>query len=417
MTTSDQASLLFLAHRIPYPPNKGDKIRSFHLLRRMAEDYDVFLGTFVDDPTDWSGVAVLKDFCKEVHAVGLDPFWSRVHSLRSFAAREALSLGYYRNRDMRQWVDKVISSGSISKGFAFSGPMAQYLDDTRLEIRVVDFCDVDSEKWRQYATTRNWPLSWVYRREASRLAEFECDVAGCADFSLFATTEEADLFRRVANRFDNKTVVVRNGVDTEFFDPEVRLPDPYPEQGLRVVFTGEMDYWPNVQAVAWFVDNVLPIVRNRRPEAKFFIVGRNPTDAVIALGGQDGVVVTGAVNDIRSWIVHGHVVVAPLQIARGIQNKVLEAMAMAKPVVASEEAVTGLPAGVESVLSIANSEAEFSASILSLLEDGIERRQFGSAARKFALESCAWQRGMNVAARLLDSEEQAVDPALGANQQ
>ncbi len=389
---TERDSLLLLVHRIPYPPNKGDKIRSYHLLRFLAERYRVHLGTFVDDPSDEVHIPALRELCADVCAVPLSPRRQRLLSLTAVFRGEPMSLPYYRSRKLARWVRTKIYEEGVRRFVAFSSPMAQYAPANGVEVHpVVDFVDVDSEKWRQYAERHRWPLRWVYGREGDRLLDFEKKVASQAAASLFVTREEANLFRRRAQGVDANIWSVVNGVDTRYFTPDASYPDPYGAGGPVIVFTGMMDYWANVDAVTWFVRESFPLVRQQVPNARFFIVGARPSRTVSRLASS-AVHVTGAVPDIRPYLAHAQLSVAPLRIARGIQNKVLEAIAMAKPVVASPEAVEGLalPAALHSHV---NAEPKAMAmSVLRLLGSRSERMSLGETGRSWVRSQHDWSR-------------------------
>jgi sugar transferase (PEP-CTERM/EpsH1 system associated) len=337
--------LLFLVHRIPYPPNKGDKIRSFHFLKHLSQIYRVHLGAFVDDPADWSVADEVRRYCVDACLVPLSPFRARVRSLRGFATGAPLSVPYFGSRRLGDWVGRVLRQPDVQRVLAFSSPMAQYVigKTTRTGVRsVLDFVDVDSDKWHQYAEKKSWPVSSVYAREARALLRYERGAAAAFDASVFVSRAEADLFRQLAPEEAEKVTHVENGVDTDYFSPDRDYPDPYDRGGPVLVFTGAMDYWANVDAVRWFATEVMPLLRERVSDVRFFIVGSRPTEEVVRLGREPGVVVTGAVDDVRPYLAHAQGAVAPLRIARGIQNKVLEAMAMATPVIASPQALDGL---------------------------------------------------------------------------
>lgn len=390
----DRTPLLYLVHRIPFPPNKGDKVRSHNILRRLAQRHRVFLGTFVDHPDDRQYVGCVREWCEEVHVVELDPRWARLASLRGLLTGEALSLPYYRNRGLAQWVESVTVREQIQSAVAFSGPMAQYLKPCELRTRVVDFCDLDSAKWGQYAADRMWPMSWLYRREAEKLLAFERSAALGSDASLFVTEAEAALFKAAAPEVGSRVGVMRNGVDAEFFSPEGH-PNPYEEGGRVLLFTGAMDYWPNIDAVTWFAAELLPRIRERYPDVCFWIVGMNPAPAVQALAAKD-VRVTGTVADVRPYLAHADVVVVPLRIARGIQNKVLEAMAMAKPVVVSEASAAGLDAVSGVDCEVAHGADGLISGIFRLFENDVLRRKMGVAARRKILDCHSWGAHLDV---------------------
>jgi len=360
--------LLFLAHRLPFPPNKGDKVRSFHMLRHLAGRYRVFLGAFVDDPSDWKHVDSLRALCADVHVEALMPRSQRLRSAVGLLRGEALSLEYFRSERLRRWVNDVAAREQIALAYLYSSPMAQYLADLPRIRCFLDFVDMDSAKWGEYALRRPWPLSALYKREAARLLAYERKVAARAEAGIFVTNEEADLFRNAAPECASRIVAIRNGVDSEYFSPSHDFASPFAPDERAIVFTGAMDYWPNADAVAWFAHEVLPAIRWRDPSARFYIVGMNPEASVRALAGEPGTVVTGRVDDVRPYLRHARVVVAPLRVARGIQNKVLEAMAMAKAVVATAPTVSALSARQGTELEVAVDAADFCDKVLALLD-------------------------------------------------
>lgn len=330
------SNLLYLVHRLPYPPNKGDKVRSFHLLRHLARTHRVFLGTFVDDPQDEASLdaylEVLRPLCADLHIARLAPRAARLRSLKGLLDGEALTLPYYRNTGLQDWVGATLRTQKIDAAVVFSSAMAQYVRGRTGLRTLVDFVDVDSAKWTQYAAQHRWPMSWLYRREGERLLAFERTVAAEAAHAFFVTDNECALFLACAPECVGRVEAMCNGVDADYFSPEHDLPSPFAAGELPLVFTGAMDYWPNIDAVAWFAAEVLPRLLPQLPGVRFYIVGRSPAPAVQALAGAH-VAVTGTVPDVRPYLRHAAVVVAPLRVARGIQNKVLEAMALARPVV------------------------------------------------------------------------------------
>lgn len=381
--------LLFLAHRIPFPPNKGDKIRSYHLLRHLAERHAVHLGAFVDDPDDWQYREALTPYCASVKLLPLHPGRARLASLAGLVTGEALTLPYYRNSELTRWAQALADRGVVTRGLAFSSAMAQFMP-RNLARRVIDMVDVDSDKWTQYAPTLRWPLSWVYAREGRKLAAWEAQVAQDFDATLLVSDEEAALLQRRVPQARAKIGAFENGVDAEYFSPARDYPDPYPAGALGVVFTGAMDYWPNVDAVCWFAQNVLPRLRQRWPQARLHIVGRSPTPAVQALAGE-AVHVTGTVPDVRPYLQHAAVVVAPLRLARGVQNKVLEAMAMGLPVVLTPAAATGIGGMDQRHFAVAESDEELTSTAAALIAHPPRARKIGRDAREFAIDRLSWE--------------------------
>ena len=353
---------MFLAHRMPYPPDKGDKIRSYHLMRGLAQRYTVHLGAFMDDPQDEIHVNAVRQYCGEIL---LRPLNKRLASLRSacaLAAGNCLSTAYYRDKVMRRWVGQLAARRQLAGVFVFSSAMGQYAQGLPLPagaVRVMDFCDVDSDKWRQYAESHHFPLRHVYAHEARELSAAEATYVREFDVSLVVSEVEAHILRKLARGFEGRILAIPNGVDTDFFDPSRFFENPFSTRERPIVFTGAMDYHANVDAVRWFAHEILPAVRARVPETLFAIVGSNPTAEVDALAELPGVMVTGRVPDVRPFLAHAAVVVAPLRIARGVQNKVLEALAMSRAVVATDNAIQGIPDARDAGVRVAQDPDSF----------------------------------------------------------
>lgn len=383
------AKLLYLVHRMPYPPNKGDKVRSYNLLKHLLGRHEVYLGTFIDDPDDEQHLPVLQQMCAEVHAARLHPATAKLASLRGLLTGEALTLPYYRDAGLTQWVRGLAERVELDAVVVFSSSMAQYAEALPELPLLVDFVDVDSAKWTDYAAAHAWPLSWLYRREGQRLLSFEAAVAERAACSFFVTDKETALFRQLAPACKGRVEALCNGVDAEFFAPDPARASPFAAGELPLVFTGAMDYWPNADAVSWFVAEALPALRKTWPQLVFYIVGRSPGPTVQALAG-DGVVVTGTVPDVRPYLQHAAAVVAPLRLARGIQNKILEAMAMARPVVAARSCVEAIAAEEGSELLAADAAEDYVRQLQQLLGDPARAVAVGAAGRERVLQSYSW---------------------------
>ncbi|MGH8717634.1 MAG: TIGR03087 family PEP-CTERM/XrtA system glycosyltransferase [Burkholderiales bacterium] len=392
--------LLFLAHRIPYPPNKGDKLRSFHLLRYLGERYQVHLGSFVDDEEDWRYVEELRKLCVSTHFAKLHPLRAKLRSLTGLFSGQALSIRYYRDSGLQEWVDGELATKPIKHILVFSSVMAQYVSGRPGVRRIADLVDIDSDKWTQYARSNSWPWSALYQREGRRLLFHEREIASDFDATTFVSESEAQMFRALAPECAHKIAHFNNGVDCDYFSPQHDYLDPYANAEQVIVFTGAMDYWPNVDAVSWFARNIFPAVRRRTSMARFYIAGSNPTRAVIKLSVIPGVVVTGKVADIRPYIAHAKVAVAPMRIARGVQNKILEAMAMEKPVVASVEAAGAVQATAGDELLIAKDRNEWIALVASALAG--EVNTLGSKARARILTDYNWEKSLTRLGGLLN---------------
>lgn len=397
--------LLYLVHRIPYPPNKGDKIRSYHLLKHLAQSYTVHVGAFVDDEDDWQHAAALSKIAGgEVKLLPLHPRWATLKSAVGLLSGEPLSLPYYRDRDLQRWVDSMLSRRPITRALGYSSSMAQYLVPHAQLLRVLDFVDIDSDKWRQYADKKPWPMCWVYRREARLLLKVERRIAREFDASTFVSKAEADLFKQMAPESADKVFGFSNGVDTDIFSPLHDLVSPYAADEEVLVFTGAMDYWANIEAVSWFAREVWPAVQRAHPRARFYIVGSRPGAVVQALGRQAGIVVTGSVPDTRPYIAHAKMALAPLRIARGIQNKVLEAMSMSKPTLVTSQALEGIAAQVGEEILVADDAETFGRHIRDVLAGRYPN--MGESARERVLRDFSWSGNLRVVDELLKNTAQ-----------
>jgi polysaccharide biosynthesis protein PslH len=372
--------ILFLAHRVPYPPNRGDKIRSWHLLRTMAKIAPVHVCALWDDERDLEHLDFLRTVAASVHVEKANP--SKLSAMtRALLTGNSASVSACWSEKFQDHVNQVLAKRPITTIFAFSGQMAQFVPEDRGNRRfVMDFVDMDSAKFEAFGGFANC-------QEAKRLFAFEKAVAERADVSMFVSEDEAGLFRRKTGLGPDRVIALENGIDLEAFDPAIPYEPVGEGRAPLIIFTGQMDYRPNVEAVCGFARDVLPSIRFAYPEACFAIVGRKPTPEVLALADVPGVLVTGEVADTRQWLAAADVVVAPLLMARGVQNKVLEAMAMAKPVVASSAAAEGIDA-TEMVIADGPAQAE---AVMALLNDPIAARKLGEAARARMIARYSWE--------------------------
>ncbi|MEO0399753.1 MAG: TIGR03087 family PEP-CTERM/XrtA system glycosyltransferase [Pseudomonadota bacterium] len=391
---------LFIAHRIPYPPDKGDKIRSWRIFERLTQRYDTHLAAFVDDPEDFQHQEKLAAMAASLTLIPLTPLRARAKSALGLLTGAPLSDVYYRDGRMARAVDAV-RARPLKLEMAFSSTMAQYLaappSDDR--IRAIDFCDADSAKWAAYAKQKRFPMSAVYRREARTLRLLEEAVIDWADVSFAISPAEAAVLSGAPS--NHAVQWFANGVDVDAFASDI---EPRPDEKADVVFTGAMDYWANVDAALWFVESIWPLVRARAPDARFAIVGARPDPALLALNRENGVRVTGRVADIRPWLAGAKVAVAPMRIARGVQNKVLEAMAAARPIVLTSAAAEGIEATAGRDFLAKDDIVGFADAVTTLLFDRDLRRKFGSAARSRVSDAYRW-------GACLDAMDVALDEA------
>lgn len=394
--------LLFLAHRIPFPPDRGDKIRSCAILKALAARGPVHVATFGETDADMAAEAQLA-WTATSHLLVRRTISNLRAGLNALPTGKPVSLVAFESLDIRHYISRLLATRPIDTIFVFSGQMAQFIPPSFAGRVIIDFVDMDSAKFAAYAKASNGPMKLVHAREARMLGAFERGMASRAHLSTFASAAEVAEFRLGLDDPRVRVEAVGNGIDTELYDPEGIAPAPYAgTAGPHLVFTGQMDYAPNIDAVTHFARNVLPLVRDQHAGARFHIVGRNPAPAVRALAQVPGVDVAGAVDDIRPWIASADIVVAPLRIARGIQNKVLEAMAMARPVVASAAAAEGIVARSGEHFIVTGDDAAMAQAVCGLATDPVRACALGKAARAHMLCNYQWDARLAPLFRWLD---------------
>ena len=375
--------ILMLAHRIPFPPHTGDKVRAYHVARHLARHHEVTLACLVDDRADVAGVLPLSQMVSEVEYARLWKPWSTLKGLAGLAVGSSLSVPYFGSRRLRRRLSERIANGEYDLIYASSTPTAQYAEGMGLPV-IMDFVDIDSDKWTQYSRHTAPPRSWICRVEGQRLQGCEAAIARWAALCLLATPTEEALLKSFAPWAT--TAVVANGIDLTYHAPlgeEATHP--------AVLFTGAMDYLPNVDAVQYFCDAILPLVRRELPDTMFLIVGKDPSPEVRRLAGMSGVVVSGSVPDVRPYYARAGVCVAPLRLGRGVQNKVLQGMAMGIPVVATTVAARGIDAQAGRHLEVADEPDAFAGHLVRLLRDPAERKRLGRNGRGFVEANHAWE--------------------------
>jgi sugar transferase (PEP-CTERM/EpsH1 system associated) len=373
--------VLFLSQRVPFPPDRGDRIPTSWIVRWLARRHQVTCIAFAQGEDDLEGARALEAQGIPTVAIPVNTTIARLRSIPLLLGTRPLTLGLLGSRALQREVDRRIASSDLA--FAFSSSMGAFLLPHHRVARIMHFADLDSDKWRQYASYTHPPMSWIFRREWRTLERFERTVGRTFDASLFCTRLEQEQFRERVPEADSS--VLPNGVDLDYFRP---CRDEAGSSDL--VFTGVMDYFPNVDACQYFAQEVLPRVRVRHPDARFTIVGSRPSPAIRRLSAIAGVTVTGRVPDTRPYLRRAAVFVAPLRIARGVQNKVLEAMAMGLPVVATRAATQGIegtPDGTYLVADSADAQAE---AIGRLLTDPTRARALGEAGRRFVEAHHRW---------------------------
>jgi len=374
--------ILFLSQRVPYPPNRGDKITTWRLIDRMRRDHQVQVVAFEHDEGDRRAADELRDMGIEVETFPHRSERLVQSALPALLRGRALTLGVYGSRALQACVDQLAPRCDVA--YAYSSSMGAFLLPHPDLPKVMHFAELDSDKWYQYSKKASFPFSWVYDREARKLLEFERELAAQCVTNVFCTPLEESIFQEQIP--GPPSTVLRNGVDLAFYEPSQNTPEPG-----HIAFTGVMDYYPNVDACQFFVAEVFPRVREQLPEARFTIIGSRPNKRVEALAQTPGVTVTGFVDDTRDWLRKATVSVAPLRIARGIQNKVLEAMAMGLPVVGSTSATQGVEGRAGEHFRLADSAEDTAREVCALLTDPGAAAELAGAGRRFVEERHDWE--------------------------
>ena len=378
-------NLLYVCQRVPFPPDRGDKIASYSTIRHLAKRHRVFVAALADSPQEAAFADGVRELGVEIEVVRMHRWGARFAALKGLLGKQPLSLTYFRSRRLSEVIARRAREEAFDLVLTFSssmGPYARLVPNVPL---VADLVDLDSQKWVLYAEHSRWPRSLVYRSEARRLLRYERELTARAALSLVTTEAEREDAQRLLP--GAALAVYSNGVDLEYFQAA-----PYPVESKQLVFTGVMDYWPNSQGVAYFANEILPLIRRSVPGCTFTIVGSRPTKEVKALARDPGVTVTGRVPDVRSYLRSAAVVVVPLLMARGIQNKILEAMATARPIVTTSMAGKGVDAGESDGVFAADGPAEFATRVIELLESSEKASQLGAEARRRVEDAYVWEK-------------------------
>ncbi len=400
--------LLFIAHRIPYPPDKGDKIRTYHMLQHLAERYRVTVACMIDDPDDVRHVEPLRQMVHQVHYQVRTPRAMKVKAVSSLVTGKPFTQECFYSKQLQQAIDAYIDQYDARAILCFCSSSSEYVFRSRHTLKALqkkvllnDLIDVDSEKWQQYAEKHRGFMKWLYRREARLLLPCEQRIIAAFDRTFLVSEEE----KAVLAAFGpvEKIEALSNGVDLDYFCPKKVSKDLYPTAECKLVFSGAMDYWPNIEGAVWFAEKVFPSVKEVFPDAVFCIAGRNPADAVLALKKIPGVEVTGTVPDMRDHLATATICVVPLLIARGIQNKVLEGMAMEKPVIATCGAATGIKAVDGQEIIVADGEMQMAKEITDLLKNTDRRLSIGIKAREYVEREHSWESHLGRLSELIEA--------------
>jgi sugar transferase (PEP-CTERM/EpsH1 system associated) len=375
--------ILYLAQRVPFPPNRGDKITTYHHIRHLARNHEVTVACLADGTADLSHANELAGFVQSIDAVPLRRRWARLRALAAVARGRPFTVGYFRERELHKRIADRMCGTRFDMAIVYSSGMAQFVEQYSDIPRVMYFADLDSLKWQAYAQRCFFPKSWLYRREHRLLLEYELSIARTFTYSLLCTPRELDDLKRLMPNAPADWV--GNGVDLNYFRPMTATKKPH-----ELIFTGVMDYYPNVEGVTWFCREVLPRVRREVPDVTLTICGARPSRQVLALQRLAGISVTGRVADVRPYLAQASIAVVPLRIARGVQNKLLEALAMGLPTVACSAAALGVHGVDGRYFFVADFADQFAEATVRLLRDPALRERTGEAARASIEANYRW---------------------------
>jgi sugar transferase (PEP-CTERM/EpsH1 system associated) len=368
-------NILFLCHHFPYPPDHGARIRAFHFIRHLSQTNSVTVATLAHTQQELIQGQGLKEYC---HRVIAEVIPSRVRwgrALRALYSSTPSSVSYFRSVSLQRQIDDLLASENFDAIIVFCAFMAQYVVAWRGGYRILDYGDIDSAKWRDYSRYKAIPLSWAYAWEAAKLRNYERRIARHFHHCAVISRGELEEFQRFETGVP--CAIIPNGVDTEYFVYDKRNTNG----GSTIVFLGRMDYFPNVDGISYFVKEIFPLIRQKLPRVELCIVGSDPTKSVRDLVRVPNVSLTGYVPDVRCYLRNAAVSIAPLRIARGTQNKILEAMAMGIPTVATPEAAKGIQGVPGRDFLVAADPKSFANEVIQIIENAPLRKTLAESGR------------------------------------
>ncbi len=387
--------ILYVCHRFPYPPTRGGKIRPFNMIRHLSQTHEVVVASLVRSPQEGEAGRGLSAHCSDymMGEVTAPVAWARM--IARLPTPAPSSMGYFYAPDLARRIKARLRDEKFDLIFVHCSSVAPYVSDVAGLPKILDFGDMDSQKWLAYRSFKPFPLSLGYWFEGRKMEAAEKALARRFDLCTCTTKAELETLRQF--QVPTSTDWFPNGVDAEYFAPTDKAYDP---DGIS--FVGRMDYFPNQQAMIFFCDRVLPLIRKRRPAATLTIIGAEPSAEIRRLSERAGVKVTGTVPDVRDLVRRSAVSVAPLAIARGTQNKIIECMAMGVPVVTSPEAAGGVDAEPGEHVLLADQPDAYADKVLMLMENPEMRRRYAIAGRSRVSSHHDWAYSMAKLDTLID---------------
>jgi len=376
--------ILFLTGRLPYPPTRGDRLRAFHFLRVLSRQHKITLLSFIADDRETGNIGPLREFCDDIQLVHRGQLQSTTTTAMNLWRPDPFQSLYYRSSVMQGAVDRLLNRRQFDLVYVHLFRMAQFVANRRRPYRVLDLTDAISTEIERSLPYRDPRWRLIYRLELPRMRRYERDILGHFDETwLISKAEREQILQGAPNE---RVRVVPNGVDAGRYRPS-----GWPADDPLLIFVGHMGVFHNVDAAEYLVNDILPLVRQSVPQARLNLVGAEPAEPVQALGSTAGVRVLGHVADLNAALNDAAVFVAPLRFAAGVQNKVLEAMAVGLPVVTTSYVSEGLEATDGEHLIVADDAGRMADAVIGLLRDPQARRRLGQAGRDFVLRNYRWE--------------------------
>ena len=377
-------NILFFSHRVPFPPNEGGKIRAYHMIRHLSQHHRLVVASLAESEEELARAEGLKDHCEEMIVEMLPPAQRWAQAIAALPTPTPSSVAYFWSRRLDARIRAAVARQAFDAVIVHCAFVAQYVRPCDARFHLLDFVDMDSGKWAEYGIHRRFPLSVGYRLEAAKLRAYERRATSWFHHCAVTTVGELETYRQLGGSVP--CAVLANGVDTKYFSQDA----PRRREGRVLAFLGRMDYFPNVDAICYFAHEVFPLIRSHCPTAQLRIIGMNPTAEVRALATLPGIVVTGSVPDVRPHLNDAAITVAPLRIARGTQNKVLESMALGIPVVATSLAARGVQADPDTHLLVGDDPQTLSAQVLRLFQNPELAERLARAAHEQVQRAHQW---------------------------
>ena len=389
--------ILFACHRLPFPPKRGGKIRPFNIIRHFQEKgHEVTVGTLARSNEELREGQGLRDYCSKLLVGSIGKVSAMAQMIARLPSKSPSSMGYFYSSELHKLMRAEIRDQNYDLVFVHCSSAAQYVSTQKGIPSILDFGDMDSHKWLDYSSFKAQPLALGYWLEGTKLKREEIRLANRFDICTCTTKAELEILEQM--NAAKSTSWFPNGVDSDYFSPAEGLYDPD-----EICFIGRMDYYPNQLGMKYFCRSVLPLIQAKRPATKLTIVGANPSAEITDLGSLPGVEVTGTVSDVRPYVRKAALSVAPLAIAHGTQNKILESMAMGVPVVSSSTAAGGIDAVPEQNILAADTPELFAHQVLRLLTSADERTRLSEAARRRVLTHHDWRVSMEKLDEIISS--------------